>query len=389
MKAPLLILFFSFLTFNVSAQITVNSSGNVGVRTSSPLSALHVNGSLSLSDQRVSSVDANYIYYGDMMGGDGLRGLALRAGDQNRMYITTAGNVGIGTSSPTETLTLGSSQNILLGASGGTGGALLFSRGYASSNPTLAAVTGAVFYHHNGGTLGNNEAMKLVGEEFRFRKSVSSADLFTINTVGNIGIGTSSPQRKLEVAGPTITGGPLWESEAIRASSTSHSAGIGVDGSGTHWGATIFQDGVRRFILESNGGALLGSGFLGSNAPANGLAVEGNMGIGTTSPAEKLQVVGKVQATSFIADVGPATGYADFVFDDDYELMPLSGVEAHIAEHGHLPDIPSEAEAMANGIDLAAMQVKLLQKIEELTLHVIRQQKEIEALRTQRLFATP
>ena len=75
------------------------------------------------------------------------------------------------------------------------------------------------------------------------------------------------------------------------------------------------------------------------------------------------------------------TNWSDFVFDEDYELMPLRDVEKYIAKNKHLPEIPSTAEVHKEGLDLAQMDAKLLQKIEELTLYVIQQQKEIEEMR--------
>lgn len=72
------------------------------------------------------------------------------------------------------------------------------------------------------------------------------------------------------------------------------------------------------------------------------------------------------------------TGWADFVFDKDYKLRNLAEVENHILEHKHLPDMPSESEVKENGINVADMQAKLLQKIEELTLYVIDQEKRIK-----------
>lgn len=71
-----------------------------------------------------------------------------------------------------------------------------------------------------------------------------------------------------------------------------------------------------------------------------------------------------------------ATGWADFVFSKDYKLPDLSEVENHIKEHNRLPEIPSEQEVKENGVDLGDMQVKLLKKIEELTLYVIDLKKE-------------
>ncbi|OIQ17234.1 MAG: hypothetical protein BM557_08455 [Flavobacterium sp. MedPE-SWcel] len=75
--------------------------------------------------------------------------------------------------------------------------------------------------------------------------------------------------------------------------------------------------------------------------------------------------------------------WPDYVFANDYELMPLSEVEGYIANNGHLPNMPSAEEVEEDGIALGNM-VKLQQeKIEELTLHLIEQEKEMEALKAQ------
>ena len=74
--------------------------------------------------------------------------------------------------------------------------------------------------------------------------------------------------------------------------------------------------------------------------------------------------------------------YADYVFDKNYKLMPLSQVAKFIKKYHHLPNVPSLAEVEANNkqIDIGEMQVKLLEKVEELTLYILQQQKEIDAL---------
>ena len=74
--------------------------------------------------------------------------------------------------------------------------------------------------------------------------------------------------------------------------------------------------------------------------------------------------------------------WPDYVFGDGYRPMSLGEVEDYVAANRHLPGVPSEAEVKAEGYDVAEMQAVLLGKIEELTLHVIRQQKEIDSLRT-------
>ncbi|MGO4709107.1 cell wall anchor protein [Chryseobacterium sp. 2TAF14] len=75
-----------------------------------------------------------------------------------------------------------------------------------------------------------------------------------------------------------------------------------------------------------------------------------------------------------------ANVWADYVFAKDYNLKTLDEVEKHIAEKGHLPNIPSAAEVMEKGINVAEMDAKLLEKIEELTLYSIEQNKQIKKL---------
>jgi len=89
----------------------------------------------------------------------------------------------------------------------------------------------------------------------------------------------------------------------------------------------------------------------------------------------KLMVNGDVKARK--VKVTPE-GWADFVFEDDYNLMPLKNVEKYIKENKHLPNIPSEKEVLKNGIYLGETNKILLQKIEELTLYIIDLEKRLE-----------
>jgi hypothetical protein len=81
-----------------------------------------------------------------------------------------------------------------------------------------------------------------------------------------------------------------------------------------------------------------------------------------------------------IAVFGTAN-WADFVFADDYKLRPLSEVEAFVKENKHLPEVPSAQNLVEDGgVDVQSMLAKQMQKIEELTLYIIAQDKKIQAL---------
>jgi hypothetical protein len=86
---------------------------------------------------------------------------------------------------------------------------------------------------------------------------------------------------------------------------------------------------------------------------------------------------GKLTAQEIVVHIDD---WADFVFDPSYRVKPLAEVAAYIAEHKHLPDVPSEKEVLEEGIDLAEMNRVLLQKVEELTLHAIQQEARIVEL---------
>lgn len=93
----------------------------------------------------------------------------------------------------------------------------------------------------------------------------------------------------------------------------------------------------------------------------------GNVGIGTDTPDHKLDVNGTIRAKEVIVE----TGWADYVFEPDYPLMPLDKLEKVLKKEKSLPNIPSAAEVEKDGISVGEMNKKLLEKIEELTLYVI------------------
>jgi len=105
---------------------------------------------------------------------------------------------------------------------------------------------------------------------------------------------------------------------------------------------------------------------------------EGRVGIGTQLPQAKLAVNGNILATE--VKVKTDISVPDYVFEPDYDLLTLSETEAYVKEHRHLPEIPSAADIKQDGLDLAEMNLLLLKKVEELTLHLIRLEHENAAL---------
>lgn len=98
----------------------------------------------------------------------------------------------------------------------------------------------------------------------------------------------------------------------------------------------------------------------------------------------RLFVKDGIKTEKIKVEVGNTNGWADYVFKEDYNLMSLEKVEDHILKYGHLPNIPSAEKIVEDGgFELKEMNVKLLEKIEELTLHVIDLNKRIEFLESQ------
>lgn len=100
------------------------------------------------------------------------------------------------------------------------------------------------------------------------------------------------------------------------------------------------------------------------------------VGIGTYNPTNALDVNGTIRAK----EIKVQSGWSDFVFEKDYRLAPLSEVEEFINAHGHLPGVPTEAEISEEGLSVGEAQAFMMQKIEELTLHMINLEKVNEEL---------
>ena len=142
-----------------------------------------------------------------------------------------------------------------------------------------------------------------------------------------------------------------------------------VFGWGNHWAASI---GAYKETINTTGFKIYTE--YGFNLPVERMRItsSGNVGIGTSSPTEKLSVNGKIRAQEIKVE---AANWPDYVFAKEYQLPSLQETEKYIQDKGHLPGIPSAEEVKTNGNDLGEMNAKLLQKIEELTLHLIEKDK--------------
>jgi hypothetical protein len=264
------------------------------------------------------------------------------------------------------------------------------------------------------------------------------------NNTGNIGIGVVSPYAKFDVAGDLISRGRLSVGSTAFASGYDLNVNNNALIYGNLTGLTTISNnnysvysyirfpeyntigwtfytpnlgataGLKRFEV-GNGENIVNSTFTNSNL----IISDGKVGIGITTPNTntKLDVNGNIQSNGIIA-IGPSinwasitgnvdpnlnyrlavngnaiferakvklnTAWPDFVFDKKYNLPTLKEVEQFINTNKHLPGVPSENEIKKDGIDLGANQAVLLQKIEELTLYIIEQNKKIEALQTEK-----
>jgi hypothetical protein len=190
----------------------------------------------------------------------------------------------------------------------------------------------------------------------------------TFPNTGNSGIGTVNPQASLDI---------------VKSYDASQTKALKMFYSGS-WGYQSYAKDFRFLDIESSEeGKILqlnayGMG-LGYNPPGyaspDKLYINGNVGIGTETPREKLSVNGKIRAKEIKVETA---NWPDYVFSNSYHLPTLQETEKHIKEKGHLPGIPTAEEVNAHGIALGEMNAKLLQKIEELTLHIIELSKTVQ-----------
>jgi hypothetical protein len=197
------------------------------------------------------------------------------------------------------------------------------------------------------------------------------------NAAGNLGIGTITPSATLEVLGTAKFGGQNANLD-IAGNLPVYQNLSGTGKMLIGWNRTAGA-GETDFVANEGGGSEGGFAFYSYNNASlekQLLRVLGNgdVGIGTSTPREKLSVNGNIRAHEIKVE---PTHWPDYVFSKDYKIGTLNELEAYIKTNKHLPEIPSAEVIEKEGLALGEMNKKLLKNLEELTLHVIEQNKQL------------
>jgi Phage T4 tail fibre len=361
------------------AKFLVNyTTGNVGIGITAPLEKLDVvgniktNGSFKFALGGTITADATWIKFDKAILASNIirtdNQLQVGANGITFLVNPTTGNVGIGTTTPGSSLVVAKGTDAMSFHSANGGSGIGFNRNVLDG--TIFNTTKSAWQLSSG-----DEMFALEGYN-----GVAS-NLFIVLKNGNVGIGSATPNSKLELKNSNNTGMSILGNDknytggdlAIARINTEETAGNG---------AMIQLQDVEKNAHQMIQGSKGGLQFFNFNSETPvwterlRIANNGNVGIGTTTPDEKLTVKGKIHTNEVRVDV-LAPIVPDYVFEADYKLKNLSEVAAFIQENKHLPEVPSAKEMEQNGLMLAEMNLKLLKKIEELTLYAIEQNKQL------------
>ncbi|CAL2093997.1 conserved protein of unknown function [Tenacibaculum sp. 190524A02b] len=361
-------------------RMVIKLNGNIGVGTVDPKKKLHINGTLGVSDHFTS----------------------YRPGSNTFLRFDNAGYTGIGSGS-----TLSSGANVLLyGKSSSRADVIAFRN--STGEKVMISKDGKVgiglgtglpaskLHVHYSSAVGEVSKNGIaVSRNTQTTGNVTSHDKGIYSGIGNFSIpaGVTDLGYKIGLdassfASTTNFKGTLRSNYGIWARAGVHQA---TSGAKINYAAAIqaqVLDNIEGVTIENVYGIKISTNdykkatvnnrydiYAGTEAAKNYFA--GKVGIGTTKiPTDyKLAVDGKIGAREIKVE---SRAWPDYVFTKDYNLLTLKEVENHIKEKGHLKDIPSAEEVKKNGFFLGEMDANLLQKIEELTLYTIQQEKQLK-----------
>lgn len=276
------------------------------------------------------------------------------------------GNVGIGTSSPVSSLDVNGEIAIKYGS------AFRVNVPDGNSGNWTSSSNRVIFKTNWSQALGDFIDFKVPG-------SVTNSALLRFTKSGRIGIGVEIPSQALDVFGSISASGSIYSNGDLYFKRDSEIkiksfTGGGNTPSQTH---SIIKNGWRH---NQDYTSIHAAGITENTEASIVIQGNGNVGIGTTNPDSKLTVAGNIHSREVKVTVNAG---ADFVFDKSYQLRTLDETEKFIMENKHLPEIASENEMLEKGLHVGEMNIKLLQKIEELTLYMIEQNKELKSQKEQ------
>ena len=276
-------------TSSIGNSLIYDNGTNVGINNTSPNYALDVIGSASIS----SNIYTNNVF-GLSFGTVGYansntlintytgKDILFSVNNSEKMRVTSAGDVGIGTSSPISKLH--------------TTGTATIGGGVFSSSGTMQLLTGGASPISNRITYSTDGT----GWKFAIGKNQSGTvtDQFVIQDNGNVGIGTSSPVRKLDVAALSMFNG------AQVRSTDDGSTLVGFFGNRSGWTGGSLDNNLSIGAYTSN------ICFFTNNSVSESMRITsaGNVGIGTTSPSQLLHVAGNARITGAVYDSSNSAG---------------------------------------------------------------------------------
>jgi hypothetical protein len=222
-----------------------------------------------------------------------------------------------------------------------------------------AATSGKIFFEMPNNV--QDYAITHVNDFLIFSRQFTNGNIFPdliINQEGNIGMGSFDAAVKLHITAGTDVGNA---SGGFLQLGTSNGLNIGFDNNEIQ----ARNNGVvSRLVLQNGGGPVQ----IGSGNPATGYL---------------LSVNGKMISEEVRVALYGTADWPDYVFERNYKLPSIKQLEDFIILNKHLPNLPAAEQVKKEGFDLGDMNRRLLEKIEELTLYIIQQDKKLGALQKQ------